>query len=193
MNKRYLAKSLGRLKEVLYSSFLPILYWSYHLRFALAIENKLGVPAQLRPIFMTTVLIAVSSIIYPLMQMIFSRCKLEVSFSEQNVGLVLEHPETKKIAMTVKFRELPWLGWLLVKQFRLTFNLIPSAEIVLVKCPDRKEKLKYTEMSPDGKLKVNFTRGVRSSNGDTAIKCPVMLQPQSNRGKVALKVESTQG
>ena len=194
MKKGYWATSLDGIEKIFVSSFLPILYWSGHLGFALSIENKLCLPEQLRPIFMTAVLIAVpGALIYPLMRMAFRRCKFEISFSRSSVNLPLKKHEPKPITMTVKVCELPWLGWLLVRQFRLTFNLIASADIVLVKCPDRKAELEYTEMSDEGKLRVDFTKGVRSSGEDTVIEIPVILQPQSNKGNVKLLVEGRGG
>lgn len=192
--KEYWTSALDGIEKILISSFLPIWFWSSHLQLAISIENRFALPDELRPIFLTAILIAIpGALLYPAMKFVFRRCRFELSFSKKLVNLSLSNQESTTIKMTVKICTLPWLGWLIVKKCHLTFNVVPSADIVLVKCADRKSMVGYTKMTDEGRLQVDLTRGVRVSDRDTTIEIPVILQPQSNGGCVTLMVEGHGG
>lgn len=193
-NNKYFKTALEGLFKILFSTFIPLVFWSYKSTWVNNIESWLHIAKQFQPIFLSTILITLpGTLIYPFFQWIFRRIKLVLKYTPKtNINLSVKSPSPRDLKISVSFEELPSVSWGLIKHFHLTFTVVAVPDIVLVKCADRQSS-KYYRMNSDGNLEVDITSGVEETKEKTSVDIPVILHPYINTGEATLKVKGKGG
>jgi len=186
--------ALEGLFKTIFSTFIPIIFWAYHVSWVNGIEKWLNISEQFRPLFLSAILITLpGTLIYPLFRWSFRRAILTYEYKPKgNISLSLEKMKPRSLNISIIFNELPKISWDLIKLFHLTFTIIATPDIVLIKCPDH-SNCKYYFMNNDGNLEIDVTQGIEDSTSDTSIVIPVILQSFGNAGNATLKVKGKKG
>ncbi|WP_415606357.1 hypothetical protein [Liquorilactobacillus hordei] len=183
---------LSGIWKIILTSFIPILFWSYFFKWSISIENWLHLPQQLRPLFLSTVLVSIpGALLFPGLQWIFRRCEILLKSDIKNdIILSLDTMEPKNLVITVGFTKLSWVSWKMIRLFNLSFFIVPTSNIVLIKCADNKTSTGYYHMNKSGYLEIDITHNVDDIFSTTCIDVPAVIQPFGTGGKATIKIKS---
>lgn len=180
--------------KIIVSSFFPLLFWTYHFKYATKLENILSVPEQMRPLFLSSILIAMpGAILYPLFKWICQRTVLDAGcISPSKIEMLPNSRESKNLNLSISFKNIAGVSWKIVQIFHLTFVVVPNPKIVLIKCPDHQKSWCYY-MNERGELEIDFTDGVEKSDVDTSIDIPIIIQSSNVAGQATLRFKGKGG
>lgn len=175
------------------TSLLPLIFWSFFGDLAKKIEDFFGISNALRPLFLSTVLVALTGlIIYAVISTLLLKSlfvfelrtgKTQFDGKFKNSGTVDEPSYfSKSVGLRIKCEDLPGISWSIIKLFRIKITLKTDPNLISVRTPDGGAVV-GAYVSRRGFLKIDLSKKITGKNAiGNQFTTTVVLVPYSVTG-----------